>query len=90
MILQEKILSEVMIFYQVNIFQKTRKRTVCFPRQVAMSLLISFGGMTLDSIGELFSLDHSTVLYAKKQVAKLCKIYPTIRQQIIAIETKLE
>lgn len=90
MIPQDKILSEVMTFYQVNIFNKSRERKVCFPRQVAMSLLISFGGMTLDSIGQLFSKDHATVLYAKRQVEKLCRAYPELRQQVISIESKLE
>lgn len=90
MIPQDKILSEVMTFYQVNIFNKSRERKVCFPRQVAMSLLSKFGGMSLDQIGKLFQQTHTTALYARKKVNQLSKVYPEIRQELIDIESKLE
>ncbi len=52
--------------------KKTRKREICFPRQVAMYLIKNSTNLSLKVIGELFSgKDHATVLYAYRTVNNL-------------------
>jgi len=57
---------------EVLMKQKTRKREVCFPRQIAMYLIKDATNLSLKSIGELFSgKDHATVLHACRTVNNL-------------------
>ena len=52
--------------------KKTRKREICFPRQVAMYLIKNTTNLSLKSIGELFSgKDHATVLHAYRTINNL-------------------
>jgi hypothetical protein len=49
--------------------QKTRKREICFPRQVAMYLIKDSTNLSLKSIGDLFNgKDHATVLHSFRTV----------------------
>lgn len=87
----EKILSQVSEYYGVDVFQKTHRRDISFPRFVAMYLLVVFTDMKLADIGRLWpSSDHSMVIYANKQVRAICRFNPEIRKQIIELESKLE
>ena len=48
----------------------SRIESISFPRQVAMYLACKLTDMSLPSIGAAFSKDHSTVIYARKRIAK--------------------
>jgi hypothetical protein len=51
---------------------KTRKREICFPRQVAMQLIKTHTNYSLSAIGELFGKkDHATVLHACRTIVNL-------------------
>ena len=86
----DKILREVQNYYQVNLFEKTRKRETVFPRQVAMYLIRTFTPLSLREAGEPFGKDHSVAIHSIKVVKNNCKNYPYIRQQIIEIESRIE
>jgi chromosomal replication initiator protein len=88
---KDKILSTVSEFYKVDLFQKTRKREVSFPRMVAISMLHLFTNMTLEEISKEFGVaDHARVVYSKKTVWALCKVDPELRKEVITIETMLD
>lgn len=52
-----------------------RKRTkdIALARQIAMYLITEILSMPQEAIGRIFNKDHSTVIYAKKQIADECK-----------------
>lgn len=52
----------------VNILERTRRREVCEPRQVAAYLLLKNTDYTLHEIAEILHVDHSTVVHCRKVV----------------------
>jgi len=55
---------------RVQLTAGTRKREIVEPRQVAMYMLRSLG-LSYAQVGSIFNKDHSTVVYATKQVQNL-------------------
>ncbi|MCL1918482.1 MAG: chromosomal replication initiator protein DnaA [Peptococcaceae bacterium] len=54
--------------------QKTRTRTISFPRQIAMYLCCKYTGLSLPDIGGKFGgRDHTTVLHARDKIKQLCE-----------------
>jgi glutaredoxin 2 len=52
--------------------KNSRKREICFPRQVAMYLLKENTNLSLSQIGMFFNgKDHATVLHAKRTIVNL-------------------
>jgi len=51
----------------------SRKKTeaVAFPRQIAMYLACELTDMSLPDIGEAFSRDHTTVMYARDKISRM-------------------
>jgi len=49
---------------------RSRKRSVAFPRQVAMYMTRKFTDRSLADIGDLYNRDHSTVLHAIKVITR--------------------
>ncbi len=49
---------------------RSRKRSVSFPRQMAMYLTRKYTDKSLADIGNMYNRDHSTVLYAIKVITK--------------------
>ncbi len=62
-------------------FLTARRRTMAHPRQVAMYLARVMAGLSLPAIGRAFNRDHTTVIYALKQVEARCADF----EQIAAI-----
>jgi hypothetical protein len=73
--LSDYIIQLVCRYYIVDIEEiksKTRKREVCFPRQVAMYLIKANTNYSLAHIGKIFNgKDHATVLHASRTVRNL-------------------
>ena len=68
----EKIISVVAGFYNLNLEEmkkRTRKAEIAKPRQIAMYLLRGMVGLSFPSIGRIFGLEHTTVLYAFEKVS---------------------
>ena len=62
---------------------KTRKREICFPRQVAMYLLKKHTNLSLASIGEYFNgKDHATVLHACRTVKNLMDCDKNVKDEV--------
>ncbi len=78
--------------FKINIKQlqsKSRKRNVAYPRQIGMYLSRKYTDLSLNEIGQIYSRDHSTVLYAIKTVTKDMSLKTTVRQQIEFLCRKL-
>ncbi len=61
---------------------RSRKRSVAFPRQVAMYMTRKFTDQSLADIGDLYNRDHSTVLHAIKVITRDMSSKTAVREQI--------
>lgn len=78
--------------YQMSVaelLRKTREKAVSHPRQMAMYLSCKLTTLSLPNIARLFGgYDHTTVLYAKRKIAKLLPEDVELRRDVEEI-TKL-
>lgn len=72
------------------LMSRSRKRTVTFPRQVAMYLTRKYTDHSLADIGAFYNRDHSTVLHAIKVVTRERSIKNGVREQIDILSRKLK
>lgn len=68
---------------------KTRKRSVAFPRQVAMYLSRKHTEDTLADIGKVFKRDHSTVMHSIKVVSGLSRRDNSVSAQLKYLSDKV-
>lgn len=68
---------------------RSRKRTLTFPRQVAMFLSRKHTDESLADIGKLFNRDHSTVLHAIKVVNNLSARDTSVSAQMELLSDKV-
>jgi chromosomal replication initiator protein len=69
---------------------RSRKRSITFPRQVAMYLTRKYTDKSLADIGSMYNRDHSTVLYAIKAITKDMSQRTTVREQVELLCAKLK
>ena len=69
---------------------KSRKRTISFPRQVAMYLCRKHTEDTLADIGSVFKRDHSTVMHAIKVVSSLNRRDASVSAQLQLLSDKVK
>jgi chromosomal replication initiator protein len=67
-----------------------RDRPVAWPRQIAMYLARELTGFSLPSIGRMFNRDHTTVMYAIRQVEARIAYDPEQRADVRALREALE
>jgi chromosomal replication initiator protein len=83
----ENIQKTVADYYKIRVsdmHSKKRSRAVARPRQVAMALAKELTQLSLPDIGSNFGgRDHTTVLHACRQIAKLRETQPEINQDVI-------
>jgi chromosomal replication initiator protein len=82
----ENIQKTVADYYKIRIsdmHSKKRSRAVARPRQVAMALAKELTQLSLPEIGSNFGgRDHTTVLHACRQIAKLRESLPDLNQDV--------
>jgi chromosomal replication initiator protein len=82
----ENIQKTVADYYKIRVsdmHSKKRSRAVARPRQVAMALAKELTQLSLPEIGSNFGgRDHTTVLHACRQIAKLRDTVPQINQDV--------
>ena len=82
----ENIQKTVADYYMIRIsdmYSKKRSRAIARPRQVAMALAKELTQMSLPEIGGNFGgRDHTTVLHACRQVAKLRESLPALNHDV--------
>jgi chromosomal replication initiator protein len=69
---------------------RSRKRSVTFPRQVAMYLTRKYTDKSLSDIGTIYNRDHSTVLYAIKTITLDMSRQASVREQMELLSSKLK
>ena len=82
----ENIQKTVAEYYKIRVsdmHSKKRSRAVARPRQVAMALAKELTQLSLPEIGSNFGgRDHTTVLHACRQIAKLRDTVPEIGRDV--------
>lgn len=69
---------------------RSRKRSVAFPRQVAMYLTRKYTDKSLADIGSIYNRDHSTVLHAIKTITRDMSQQTSVREQVERLCAKLK
>ena len=88
----EDIINSVARYYdldQTDLKGKRRKKEIVLPRRIAMYLCRELTDMSLQSIGKVFSKDHSTVLYSCDKLRTELKDNPDLKQTLATIRGKL-
>lgn len=71
----------------IEMVSKRQSRRIARPRQIAMALAYELTPLSLPNIGRLFGgRDHTTVMYAISQVAKLSAEDPAFLADVNAIK----
>lgn len=85
-----KVVSEYYSISEKDIFEKTRKKQIVLPRQIAMYLLREDFNSSYHYIGEKFGgKDHTTVIYAYEKIADNIKTNEKLREDIMQIRNLL-
>jgi hypothetical protein len=91
--LQDRIIKYVAESYGLKVSemkQRTRKAHVIIPRQIALYLIRDLIGLSFPSIGEIFGLEHSTVMYAVKKIKDKIVTDNKLEDQILQIKQALK
>jgi chromosomal replication initiator protein len=88
------IQSEVANYYNITVKDlkgKRRVKDISVPRQIAMYLCREMTKSSLPAIGGDFGgKDHTTVMYAHKQITKKLEIDPVLQKEIREIKSRLK
>jgi chromosomal replication initiator protein len=85
----QRTVAEYFDLRQSDILGKKRSRDVAWPRQIAMHLSRSMTTQSFPSIGEAFSRNHATILYANDQVSEKAKEDRALQQTIAILKDKV-
>ena len=69
---------------------RSRKRSIAFPRQVAMYMTRKHTNQSLADIGGLYNRDHSTVLHAIRTITRGMSQDASVGEQIELLDRKLK
>ena len=72
-----------------DITGKRRSKDIAWPRQIAMHLSRTMTNLSFPSIGEKFSRNHATVLYAHEQIDEQSKKDNNVSQTLNIIKEKV-
>ncbi len=72
-----------------DILGKKRSRDIAWPRQIAMHLSRTMTSQSFPVIGEAFSRNHATILYANDQVSKRAKGDQSLQQTLAILKDKV-
>lgn len=87
----DEILEVVMLFFNLDkqqIMQKTRRREIIIAKHFFYYVAIRMYNYSLCRTGKVFNQDHTTVLYAVKQVENMIEVYQ--RERILFERLKIE
>jgi chromosomal replication initiator protein len=69
--------------------KRGRKRPMVERKYICMYLLRKYTKLQLSIIGEMFGLDHTTVIHACQSVPDWMETDPNIKESVMAIELNL-
>jgi chromosomal replication initiator protein len=88
----EQILECVCNYFKIEpeaIVSKSRKRSLYYPRQIAMYLCRKHTDATLTAIGKAFKRDHASVIHSLAVIQKKCVADATTRHQIAFLSERI-
>lgn len=86
-----ELLTVVMLFFNLDkqqIMEKTRRREIILARHFFYYVSVKLYNYSLQKAGFMLRQDHSTVLYATKQVENMIEVYQ--RERILLERLKIE
>ena len=90
----QRIQEEVANFYKISVadmISKKRPKEIAYPRQIAMYLSREITGKSLPAIGKEFGgRDHTTVIYAHKQISDKMKTDTSLQKEMDTIKSQLK
>lgn len=90
----QRIQEEVANFYKISVadmISKKRPKEIAYPRQIAMYLIREITGKSLPAIGKEFGgRDHTTVIYAHKQISDKMKTDTSLQKEMDTIKSQLK
>ena len=87
-----EIVAHVCRYFQIDpdtLTAKSKKRSLVYPRQLAIYLIRKYTDEPLHSIGALFGRDHSSILYAARAFEKKLSSSPRARREADFVEEQL-
>ncbi|MGQ9500299.1 MAG: chromosomal replication initiator protein DnaA [Dissulfurimicrobium sp.] len=75
---------------QEDLKSKVRKRSIAWPRQLAMYLSRHFTDSPLEAIGREFNRDHATVLHSVKQITKYINESAKLKGEVDYLISQIE
>ena len=75
---------------QEELRSKSRKKTIAWPRQIAMYLARHYTEASLEAIGKEFNRDHATVIHSVKRITRQIKESKQLKNQIRFLMDRLE
>jgi len=88
-----QIIKTIAGFYNIeekNLFEKTRRKEIVKPRQIAMYLLREDLNLSYPYVGQKFGqMDHTTIIYAFKKISEMLKKDEKLNQEINDIRNLL-
>ncbi len=69
--------------------EKTRRRRILRPRQIACYLLRKYTYLTLEEMGDMFNQHYSTIINALNTIDSQYKLYEEVRMEIRLLESKI-
>ena len=90
----QRIQEKVANFYKISVadmISKKRPKEIAYPRQIAMYLIREITGKSLPAIGKEFGgRDHTTVIYAHKQISDKMKTDTSLQKEMDTIKSQLK
>lgn len=66
-----------------QIKSKSRKREICYPREICYYILYKYTTLSASSIGKMIGgRDHTSVLHGKKRLTNLMDTEPPVRAEV--------
>ena len=72
-----------------QLVSRSRRRSVCYPRQMGMYLCRRFTGESLDTIGRAFHRDHASVIHSIAVIEKQIREKARVRREVGFLAQKL-
>ena len=86
----KEVISQVNKYFETDCRVKSRKTNIVRPRMYACKIIRELTGMTLQDIGDLFGLDHTSIVHAIKTVDNDLKATPKYKAYYIELRAIIE
>ena len=86
----KEVISQVNIYFETDCRVKSRKTNIVRPRMYACKIIRELTGMIYQDIGDLFGLDHASIVHAIKTVDNDLEVMPKYKAYYIELRAIVE